>query len=428
MALRLKLLVILGMLASFAATAQQRVTLAQGQAAALENNAVVKNRNLAIKSALEAKRGAHWAYFPTVSALGIGLYGFRDFVPAIPDLLPKGINNIFLANVGANETIYAGGQVGLNNRLANLQSTVSEVRYADVRDSVYMEAEQKYWQVVNAQQQQRVLLANERYLNQLLKEMTDNLRAGLIARNDLLQVRVQRSQVLLNKSKASNSRKLALLDFGLFTGLPTDTLTVLTDTLATVFNPASLYVPPAEAAKNSRSYQLLEKSVEAQRLQTRLKRASYRPSLSVGVSEAAFGIVNRGVGTTYTPAAMGTVNLPISNLWGAARNTIRQQQIAETIAENNFANGTNQLQVSMQRAWYDLTEAHQQVGLATETVAQATENLQVNRDNYRAGLNNLSDLLDAQASAQQAASQLVQAQVEFRMRLSMYKYLTNSSK
>jgi len=402
----------------------QTLTLAQTQAAALNNNVAIKNRDIGRSSALESVRAARWAYFPTVSAFGVGIYGFKNFVDPIPDILPRGVNNFYLAGLTATENIYAGGQVGLNNRLAHLQSSVSEVRYADVRDSVNMETEQKYWQVVQAQEQLRTLQASERYLNQLLKELRDNLKAGLIARNDLLKVQVQRGQVLLNESKVRNGRQLALLDLGFYTGLPTDSITVLTDTLATVFNPASVYVPPSEAAKNTRTYQLLTNAVEARRLQTRLKRASTLPTLAVGVSGASAGIINRGLGSTFTPTGLAIVNLPISNLWGSSRNQVRQQRLNETIAENNLQNGTNQLQVGIQQAYYSLREAYQQTGLATQTLAQATENLKVNRDSYRAGLNNLSDLLDAQASAQQAASQLVSARAEFRLRLSMYNYLT----
>jgi outer membrane protein len=400
------------------------LSLAQSQAAALTNNVAIKNRDIGRTSALEGVRAAHWGYFPSMSGFGVGTYGFKNFVDPIPNVLPRGVNNFYLAGLSATENIYAGGQVGLNNRLARLQSTVSEVRYADIRDSVNMETEQKYWQVVQAQEQLRTLQASERYLNQLLKEQADNVKAGLLARNDLLKVQVQRGQVLLNESKVRNSRQLALLDLGLYTGLPTDSTTVLTDTLATVFNPASVYVPPAEAAKNTRSHQLLTTAVEARRLQTRLKRAGTLPSLSVGVSGASAGVVNRGLGSTFTPTGLAIVSLPISNLWGASRNQIRQERLNETIAENNLQNGTNQLQVGIQQAYYTLREAYQQTGLATQTLAQATENLKVQRDSYRAGLSTLSDLLDAQSSAQQAAGQLVSARAEFRLRLSMYQYLT----
>jgi outer membrane protein len=400
------------------------LSLAQSQAAALTNNVAIKNRDIGRTSALEGVRAAHWGYFPSVSGFGVGTYGFKNFVDPIPDVLPRGVNNFYLAGLSATENIYAGGQVGLNNRLARLQSTVSEVRYADIRDSVNMETEQKYWQVVQAQEQLRTLQASERYLNQLLKEQADNVKAGLLARNDLLKVQVQRGQVLLNESRARNSRQLALLDLGLYTGLPTDSTTVLTDTLATVFNPSSVYVPPTEAAKNTRSHQLLTTAVEARRLQTRLKRAGTLPSLSVGVSGVAAGVVNRGLGSTFTPTGLAIVSLPISNLWGASRNQIRQERLNETIAENNLQNGTNQLQVGIQQAYYTLREAYQQTGLATQTLAQATENLKVQRDSYRAGLSTLSDLLDAQSSAQQAAGQLVSARAEFRLRLSMYQYLT----
>jgi len=427
MTLRVPLFLAL-LFAGFASLAQpRRLSLAQSQAAALENNVAVKNRGLSLTSAQEGQRAAHWRYFPQVSAFGVGIYGFKDFIPAVPELLPKGINNFYLAGASAMQPIYAGGQIGVANRLANLQTAVSEVQVAAVRDSVFTETEQKYWQVVQVQEQARVLLANERYLDQLLKEMRDNLRAGLIARNDLLKVQVQRNQLRLNKLKVANARQVALLDFGLFTGLPVDTLTVLSDTLATVFNPAGLYVPPAAAAKASNSYQLLQKSVEAQRLQTKLKQGDYRPTVSAGVSAVAAGVVNRGIGSTFTPAATGVVSVPISTLWGEARHTLKQRRLAEDIAENNLANGTNQLQVGITRAWYDLSEAYQQIGLATETQAQAAENLRVSRSSYRAGLNNLSDVLDAQAAAQQAASQVVEARANFRMRLSNYKYLTNTA-
>lgn len=411
--------------ATLAAQAQQRLSLTQARQAALNNNYAVKNRGLSVEAAREGQRAARWGYFPTVSAIGVGVYGFKDLVPPVPDVLPRGINNLYLANLGANETIYAGGQVGLNNRLASLQTDVRGVSYAAVRDSVLMEVDQKYWNVVNAQQQLRTLQASARYLDQLLKELDDNLRAGLIARNDLLKVRVQRSQVRLNQSKAANGRQLALLDLALFVGLPADSLTVLTDTAAAVFNPVSVYVPPAQAVQSSRTRQLLEKNVEAQRLQTRLKQAGYRPTVSANIGATAFGVVNRGIGTSTTPTATAIVNLPISNLWGESRNTLKQRRIAEKQAENQLADGNQQLQVGLASAYNDLTEAYERVGLATESVAQATENLKVNRANYRAGLSPLSDLLDAQRLSQQAASELAEAQTDFQVKLSMYKYLTS---
>jgi outer membrane protein len=408
--------------------AQQRLSLSQAQAAALEHNYVVKNRGLSLTSAQEGQRAARWKYYPSVSAFGLGVYGFKNLVPLIPDVLPRGLNNLYVTGLMVSQTIYAGGQVGIGNHLADLQTAVQDVSYAAVQDSVGMETEQKYWQVVQVQEQVKTLRASEGYLDQLLKELADNLKAGLIARNDLLKVRVQRSQVRLNRSRAANARQLALLDLGLFTGLPTDSLTVLTDSLETVFNPARLYVSPRQAAENSRTHELLTKGVENQRLQTYLKQGSYRPTVSAGASGVAAGAINRGLGTTFTPTATLTVNVPISDRWGESRHTLKQRRLAETQAENNLANGTQQLQVDVTSAWNGLTEAYERVGLATESLAQAAENLKVNRANYRAGLNPLSDLLDAQRLSQQASSELIEAQADFQAKLSSYKYLTTQHK
>lgn len=412
------------LLLALGARAQQGLSLEQARQAVLARNYTVKNRGLSLDAAREGQKAAHWAYFPKVSGIGVGLYGFKNFVAPIPEILPGGLNNFYLAALSATETIYAGGQIGLNNRLAALQTNVRDLSYAAVRDSVLAETDQKYWRVVNAQQQVRTLQASLRYLDQLLKELGDNLRAGLIARNDLLKVRVQRSQVLLNLSRATNGRQLALLDLGLFVGLPTDSLTVLSDTAVAATNPAGLYVPPAQAAQQSRTRLLLEKNVQAQRLQTRLKRASYRPAVSAGVSAAMAGSLNTGIGNTFTPAATGTLSVPISDLWGEARHTVEARKIAETQAENTLANGTQQLQVGVASAWNDLTEAYQRIDYARESLAQADENLKVNRANYRAGLAPLSDLLDAQRQQQQASSELAEAQADFQAKRSYYLYLT----
>jgi outer membrane protein TolC len=100
----------------------------------------------------------------------------------------------------------------------------------------------------------------------------------------------------------------------------------------------------------------------------------------------------------------GVVSVPLSTPWGKARHTLRPRRLAEDIAENNLINGADHLQVGITRAWYDLREAYQQTGLATETQAQARR-----------------------PGPGPPPSQVVEARVNFRMRLSNYKYLTTNA-
>lgn len=69
--------------------------------------------------------------------------------------------------------------------------------------------------------------------------------------------------------------------------------------------------------------------------------------------------------------------------------------------------------------------AHEQIQYALENKQLAEENLKVNRDNYDNGLSNLTDLLDAQAMAQNAQSTLIDAYTNYENKEITYLYRTD---
>lgn len=404
--------------------AQQKLSLQQSKTIANTNNINLKNSGLRIGYAEEGKKAAYAAYLPKVDANGVLMYGFKDFIPAIPPYLPMGINNFYVASVTAQQPIYAGGKINTSNELAKLQLEVNKTRLKQARDSVNLITEQKYLQLININEQYKTIVSNTFYLDTLYKEMQDYLKSGLIARNELLKVKVQKNDLLLNKSKVNNMKQVALLDFCQFIGIPFDPGLVLTDSVQQVTDPIALYVKPETVLSNTDDYKLLQKGVSAESLQTKLKRADYLPSASVGLSGAQVGVVDRGLGSRFTPVALGIVSIPISGWWGEGKHILRQHKIAETIAANNLADGSNLLQVRMLRSWYDLTESFEQYNILEDNLLSAAENLKVERDNYRSGLNNLSDLLKAQASLQQTESEMAEAKINYHIKLSAYLYVT----
>ena len=407
-----------------ALNAQQRLSLQQSKDIANGSNISLKNSGLRIGYAEEGKKAAYSAYFPKVDVNAVAIYGLKDFVPAVPMLLPRGINNFYLASVIAMQPLYAGGKINTTNELAKLQVEVNKTRLKQSKDSVNLLTEQKYLQLINIAEQYKTVTANDRYLDTLYKEMQDYLKSGLIAKNELLKVKVQKNELLLNKSKLTNLKQVALLDFCQFIGVAYDPGIVLTDSVLAVTDPAGLYVKPETVLTNTDDYKLLQKGVSAESLQTKLKKADYLPTAAIGISGAQVGIVDRGVGSRFTPVAMGVVSIPISAWWGEGKHIIRQRKIAENIAANNLADGSNLLQVRLLRSWYDLTEAYEQFQILEDNLLSASENLRVNRDTYRSGLNNLSDLLSAQASLQRTESQLAEAKINYSIKSAAYRYVT----
>lgn len=408
------------------AGAQQHViSLQESKQAAIAYSYALKNGELRVSSAKTDVAAAKSDYLPSVSATGLGLFGFKDFVSAMPPLLEKGINNFYLFGVTGTESLYAGGKIKTGNQLAALQLQVSQIRKKQSADSVILLTEQKYWNLVNIQEQQKTILANEALLNAVLKMQKDMLASGLIARNDLLKVKVQLSQLLVNKSKLQNGRRVALLDFSMYTGIPFDSLMVMQDTVNKNSTPVLPALQPDTNLTRNANYQLLTKRIEGEKLQTRLTNGDNLPSLAIGLSASQTGSINSGIGNNFVPASFVTLSIPISNgLWGRGRQKVRQQRINEQIAQNDFRDGQNQLRVGIIRYWYDMQDQLTQISYAKDDLEQATENLKVNQDNYKAGLATISEVLDAQTAYQQASSTVATAFADFQIRLAIYNYVT----
>lgn len=401
---------------------QKTIGLEESKQAALHYSNNVKTGKLRIEEAEAAKREAFANYFPSIDATGVGLYGFDDIISPLPGLLDEEIGNLYFAGATASEVLYAGGRINSYNKMADVQVEVNTIRAEQAIDSVLLITEQKYWGLVQLQEEQEVLKSSKAYLDQLLKQQQDLLDAGLIARNDLLRVKVQRSQLLLERSKLQNAHKIALLDFALYTGMEYDTAMVAADVFPTVVPPQIKYGSPSLSLNNNSTYQLVERSVTAAELQTRVARSELLPAVSVGVSASQFGSFDGSLGSNFIPIGFGMVSIPISDWWGAGRHKIKQQEIREEIASNDLKDVEDQLKIAIMKSWYDLLDAYKQIDYSRENQELAEENLRVTRDNFSSGLNNVSDLMDAQRMYQQAQTEMVRAFANYQEKEGTYLF------
>jgi outer membrane protein len=274
---------------------------------------------------------------------------------------------------------------------------------------------------VSLNEKQKTVQAYEELLNKLLTQVEDAYASGIVSRNDLLKVKVKRSEVLLNKSKLENGRKLATMAFCQYIGITYDSTLVLVDSLSVAGLPQTYYVDHAEALKSRSEYNLLQASVRAEELQSNMKLGEYLPQVAVGVSGLYMKLdesKDRTLGMAF-----GTVSIPISGWWEAS-HTLQERSIKEQIAQNTMKDNSELLLLQMQKAWQDYSDAYKQALLSEEAKAQAEENLKVNQDSYNNGMSNLSDLLEAQALQQQMKDQLIDARAGYRSKQITYLQVT----
>jgi outer membrane protein TolC len=428
------------------AFAQRALTLDESKRLALENNAKVKNGVLEMEASRQTSKAAFTRYFPSISATGamfeaqknlmeIATQGgnlpvydgnlanlrtatqFAYMPAATMGLMKSGTFGVLTAV----QPIFAGGRIWNGNRLASLGEDVSEEKNRLAQNEVLLKTEEQYWMVVSLNEKTKTLQSYEDLLNSLLRQVEDAFKSGLVSRNDLLKVKVKRSEVLLNKSKVENGRKLATMAFCQHIGIPYDSTLALVDSLGVDGSPEAFFVDHIGALKNRSEFRLLQASVRAEELQSNMKLGEYLPQAGIGVTGLYMKLdetQDRTIGMVF-----GTVSIPISGWWEAS-HTLQERSIKEQMAQNTMKDNSELLLLQMQKTWQDLTDAYKQVRLGEEAKLQADENLKVNRDCYSNGMSNLSDLLEAQALQQQMNDQLTDARASYRSKQIVYLQVT----
>jgi outer membrane protein TolC len=164
-------------------------------------------------------------------------------------------------------------------------------------------------------------------------------------------------------------------------------------------------------------YQLLDKQVQAARLQQKMTVGENLPSLAVG---AGYNYHNLMDNDRTFAMVYATLSVPITDWWGGS-HAIRRKRIEYQKALDEQQDKSELLQIRMQNAWNNVVEARQQLDIAQRSIEQAEENLRLNRDYYRAGTIKMSDLLEAQLLCQQAHDRYTDASADYRNKILEYQ-------
>lgn len=435
--------VLLFYLFTFMPLTAQTYSLQQLKDSALKNNIAIRDAQNAIDAAQQQRKEAFTKYFPNISANG-GWFNANkniisrtifpsDYVPtsvaaALAQMLPPQalvdltnpipvnlIKDGAMAGVTATQPVFAGGQIVNNNRLARVGVEATRLQLQLSENEVEKQTEQYYWQLVTLEEKMNTIKAVEELLADIYKDVDIAVRAGLIMRNDLLQVQLRQNDIQSQKLKLQNGISIVQKLLAQYCGLNTDAITIKKeDIIATV---------PVETSGNLMDlaeYQLLQKQVDAAHLKRLITLGQNLPTVAVGAGYNVYNFMdhNRDFGMVFA-----TVNVPISDWWGGS-HAIKRKKIEERKAEEELADKAELLNIRMVKAWNDVTEAYQQLSIAQRSIEQAEENLRLNRDYYRAGTSRMSDLLEAQLLYQQARDQQTDAYADYQNKRLEYRIAT----
>ncbi len=416
---------------SVAAAQQKTYTIDDFRSLALQRNIGVKSAELQVESAKETQKQAFTRYFPTVSATGMGVLtsegvlGMSAFNGMLAtSFVDKGIT----VGVTAIQPLFAGGQIVNGNKLAKVGMEVNSTRLTQTQEQVVLSVEQYYWQYVALKEKIKTLDMVERQVDTICRDVQTAVNAGVVLRNDLLQAELKKNSIASDRLKVEDGLRITKMLLAQSIEMPTDSFEIATADLSELLPPDDIRTDHSSALANTVEYQLLDKNVEAGKLQKRMELGKYLPTVGVGVGYMYYHvpdnhIVNiidesRGYGLAFL-----SVNIPISGWWGGS-HALRQKKAQVKIAEYEKQSNSELLVIKMEQLWNELNQAYKQVQIAKESVEKATENARLNSNYYRSGTVAMSDLLNAQTLLQQSLDQYTTDATTYMLKRTQYLQAT----
>ena len=423
----------------------QTYTLSQLKDSALNNNIAIRSARHSIDAAQHQRKEAFSKYFPNVSGTGLWFnadkgmakmdinpseYITPELGASLAQMLPPEalaslgspmsmtmMKNGTIAGITAVQPVFAGGQIVNGNRLAKVGEDVSRLQLQLSQKEVERQTEQYYWQLVTLQEKLKTIETVQALLADIHKDVDVAVRAGVAMRNDLLQVQLRQNDVESNKVKLNNGINIVRMLLAQYCGINSNQFSVKSAEIRDVSSIQATRQDYDQALQHTTEYQLLNKQVEATKLQRKMEIGKNMPTVGVGAGYNYHNLLDndRTFGMIFA-----TVNVPISDWWGGS-HSIKRKKIEQQKAEEQLADNSELLKIRMQNAWNNVEEAYQQLQIAHRSIEQAEENLRLNRDYYKAGTSRMSDLLEAQLLYQQSLDKRVDAYADYQNKLLEYK-------
>ncbi len=422
--MRIGIICCVGLLFSSGVMAQQplRLSLEECRRMALINSEELQQAGNRLQQAELDRKIAAQASLPKIDGSATGAYMLPDMDMMSMELRMRGM---YMAGISLTQPIYTGGKISTGRKLARIGEEVAQEQHRMTRMDILVEADQAYWTYIAVARKVGMMESYRSQMDTLYRQTETALATGMATENDLLRIEAKRSEIRYQLQKVQNGADLCRMSLCRMIGVDFDTAIEAVDTTFMISQPGKLSLD-MEARPE---LHLLRQQIAAGKEQIRMARADMLPTVGLTAGYTYYGnvklnsLIDLGEGTMvpYTQEfrdgigiAMLAVKIPIFH-WGESRKKVRKAQYELNNVELELQKNTRLLSIEVQQAIRNMQDGYLMIRTAETGVRQASENLRMMRNRYVASMASLTDLLDAQSQWQQAESNLIEAQTQYKM-------------
>ena len=417
------------------------LTLDSCFALARTNNAQFKTNRIEIEKAQEVKKQVYTKFFPQVDARYFAYYAvnpiiqygvddihdeFGEILKAIIEYLNNNVGlglpeEIDLLQKGhsisatAIQPVYAGGRVRNGNKLAELGIEAAELKAQVSERDVMENIESTYYLIVGLKSKVATRESALNLIDSLDRVADVALKAGLVTKNDQLRVALERNKYKALQLQLNNGIVLAsqLLCQEIGIEYPEDGLNLDDD-----LHHAKMFVE--EEGFERPEMRLLQMQIDAEMLQKKLTRGEALPQVGIGAMLQYGNVIKSYKGNAIFFAA---VQIPILQWWETSHK-IKEHNLKIEQYEIMQKDLTEKMTLQEKQAFNQMSEAMALMKSDESALDMAQENYRVAELNYKAGVNTITDVLEANALLLQAENAITDRQITYVTARRRYHDLT----
>ena len=412
----------------------QPISLQQAIALAIRNNRDLQNAILTLERTQFALREALAANSPTLgvqsdltrtysnnpaSGLGIGdgQNGGRS---------AGGSTTSLSGALQLNYDLYTAGRRPAQIRAAEEQVRLNQLEVESRAQQLLLDVSNAYYDLQQADAQVEIAEASVRDAERSLRDAQLLEQAGLGTQFDVLRAQVQladaNQELTRSRSQQSISRRriTQLLSLSQTVGVQA----------ADPIQPAGNWTTSLEQsiifAYSNRAelqQQLARRNISEQ--QQQIAGSTERPQVNVFANYNVQETFNDGFrpGTGLSLGARLRWDLYDG---GAARARVRQEEINQEIAENQFGDIRNQIRLQVEQAFFNLSSNQQNIQTASIALQQAERSLELARLRFNAGVGTQTEVINAQTELTRARVNRLRAIIDYNRELAGLRRATGT--
>ncbi len=406
-------------------SAQDAWTLQRCLDYAAEQNITVQKNRLAELDASQQLSQAKAALFPSLSFSmnqGLGYRPFQEATVMVQNGMATSTNNKVTENgsygLNANWTVWNGGINQKNIQAQRVQNEIANVQTELSLKNIQEQIAQLYVQILYTIEAKKVNEQLAATAQQQLERGQERYKVGDLAKADVAQLESQVAQTQYDVVNAQTQidgykRQLkALLQLDITTPFDVATEEMADErALQPVPDKTDVYNKAVLARPEIRNAQL---QADAADLQLNIARRGYLPSISInaGLGASHYSADSHNVGEQMKRNFNGSAGLGLSlPIFDNRRNktSVERAKINKTTAALDLLDRQTALGSTIEDLWLQATSAQQRFISADAAVKSQETNFELINEQFKAGLKNIVDLLQARDNLLQAQQNKLQS-------------------